>query len=64
MDYVYYHWDLPQVLYDRYSSWIDGRIVDDLVQLRKGQASFLLFIRRQKLCFETFGDLVKLGITV
>ena len=61
---MYYHGDLPQVLHDGYSSWIDGRIVDDLVQLCEGQASLLLFIRRQKLCFETFGDLIKFSITV
>ncbi|KAL9666507.1 hypothetical protein QQ045_000841 [Rhodiola kirilowii] len=45
-----YHWDLPQVLEDRYGGWLDKQIVKD----------FELYATT---CFQAFGDRVKYWIT-
>ncbi|CAM8998020.1 unnamed protein product [Rhodiola kirilowii] len=45
-----YHWDLPQVLEDRYGGWLDKQIVED----------FELYATT---CFQAFGDRVKYWIT-
>ncbi|KAK3021418.1 hypothetical protein RJ639_046826 [Escallonia herrerae] len=45
-----YHWDLPQMLEDRYEGWLSNRIVEDFKQY-----AFT--------CFEAFGDRVKHWIT-
>ncbi|KAF9260580.1 glycoside hydrolase family 1 protein [Marasmius fiardii PR-910] len=45
-----YHWDLPQALYDRYTGWLDRRIIDD-------------FVNYAEVCFREFGDLVKHWVT-
>ncbi|KAG2739879.1 glycoside hydrolase family 1 protein [Suillus brevipes Sb2] len=47
-----YHWDLPQVLHDRYGGWLHkGEIVQD-------------YVRYAKVCFQAFGDRVKHWLTV
>ncbi|KJA16644.1 glycoside hydrolase family 1 protein [Hypholoma sublateritium FD-334 SS-4] len=46
-----YHWDLPQVLHDRYGGWLDRKIVND-------------YVHYAKVCFNAFGDLVKHWITI
>ncbi|CAM8943485.1 unnamed protein product [Rhodiola kirilowii] len=46
-----YHWDLPQVLEDRYGGWLDKQIV---------QEDFELYATT---CFQAFGDRVKYWIT-
>ncbi|TFK75508.1 beta-glucosidase 1A [Pluteus cervinus] len=46
-----YHWDLPQVLHDRYGGWLSRDVVPD-------------FVSYAKICFEAFGDLVKHWITL
>ncbi|KAG7097677.1 Beta-glucosidase 1B [Marasmius oreades] len=46
-----YHWDLPQALHDRYTGWLDRRIIDD-------------FVTYAEVCFREFGDLVKHWITL
>lgn len=45
-----YHWDLPQMLEDRYEGWLSSRIVPDFEQY-----AFT--------CFQAFGDRVKHWIT-
>ncbi|KAK2984762.1 hypothetical protein RJ640_004587 [Escallonia rubra] len=45
-----YHWDLPQMLEDRYEGWLSNQIVEDFEQY-----AFT--------CFEAFGDRVKHWIT-
>ncbi|BFG29389.1 hypothetical protein CerSpe_156630 [Prunus speciosa] len=45
-----YHWDLPQVLEDRYEGWLSTQIVKD-------------FEHYAFTCFQTFGDRVKHWIT-
>ncbi|XP_051896413.1 lactase-like protein isoform X1 [Pristis pectinata] len=45
-----YHWDLPQVLQDRYSGWQNSSMID-------------FFNDYANLCFEKFGDRVKHWIT-
>ncbi|KZT70480.1 glycoside hydrolase family 1 protein [Daedalea quercina L-15889] len=46
-----YHWDLPQGLHDRYGGWLNKvEIVKD-------------YVNYAKLCFDSFGDLVKNWIT-
>ncbi|KAI0734805.1 glycoside hydrolase superfamily [Fomitopsis betulina] len=46
-----YHWDLPQGLHDRYGGWLDKEeVVKD-------------FVNYAKLCFDSYGDLVKNWIT-
>jgi len=46
-----YHWDLPQVLHDKYSGWLSRDIVDD-------------FGYYAQVCFDAFGDRVKHWITI
>ncbi|CAK8692258.1 unnamed protein product [Clavelina lepadiformis] len=46
-----YHWDLPQKLQDEYGGWVSGAIVRD-------------FADYAKLCFERFGDRVKIWLTM
>ncbi|KAG6907815.1 hypothetical protein DXG01_007297 [Tephrocybe rancida] len=46
-----YHWDLPQTLHDRYGGWLNREVVDD-------------FVHYAKVCFESFGDLVKHWIPI
>ncbi|XP_021287874.1 putative beta-glucosidase 41 isoform X1 [Herrania umbratica] len=45
-----YHWDLPQMLEDKYEGWLSGQIVDD-------------FEHFAFTCFQAFGDRVKHWIT-
>ncbi|XP_047340804.1 beta-glucosidase 25-like [Impatiens glandulifera] len=45
-----YHWDLPQILEDRYEGWISKQIIKD-------------FEHYAMTCFEAFGDRVKHWIT-
>ncbi|XAR56624.1 Beta-glucosidase [Bertholletia excelsa] len=45
-----YHWDLPQVLEDRYEGWLSSQVVND-------------FERYAFTCFQVFGDRVKHWIT-
>jgi len=45
-----FHWDLPQVLEDRYGGWLNSQIVDN-------------FVRYASTCFKEFGDRVKHWIT-
>ncbi|WCJ41795.1 Beta-glucosidase 12 [Euphorbia peplus] len=45
-----FHWDLPQVLEDKYEGFLSHKIVDD-------------FVNYAELCFKTFGDRVKHWIT-
>ncbi|XP_047316160.1 beta-glucosidase 40-like [Impatiens glandulifera] len=45
-----YHWDLPQVLYDRYMGWLSSQIIDD-------------YAVYAETCFKLFGDRVKYWIT-
>ncbi|KAH9477766.1 Beta-glucosidase 1B [Psilocybe cubensis] len=45
-----HHFDLPQALEDRYGGWLNKKIVDD-------------FVHYAKICFESFGDVVKHWIT-
>lgn len=47
-----YHWDLPQVLHDRYGGWLNK---DEIVQD---------YVRYAKVCFQAFGDRVKHWLTV
>jgi beta-galactosidase len=46
-----YHWDLPQVLEDRYGGWLNRQIVDD-------------FGEYARTCFDAFGDRVQHWITL
>ncbi|KAG5728715.1 Beta-glucosidase 1B [Termitomyces sp. T112] len=47
-----YHWDLPQVLHDRYGGWLNKEeIIKDYVNFAK-------------VCFESFGDRVKHWLTI
>lgn len=45
-----YHWDLPQILEDRYEGWLSTQIIED-------------FEKYATTCFEAFGDRVKYWIT-
>ncbi|KAM7487489.1 hypothetical protein LguiB_024973 [Lonicera macranthoides] len=45
-----YHWDLPQVLEDKYKGWLDRQIIQD-------------FAVYAETCFQKFGDRVKHWIT-
>ncbi|CAK9139767.1 unnamed protein product [Ilex paraguariensis] len=45
-----YHWDLPQILEDRYEGWLSNQIIED-------------FEHYASTCFEAFGDRVKNWIT-
>ncbi|XP_062162271.1 beta-glucosidase 40-like [Alnus glutinosa] len=45
-----YHWDLPQVLEDKYNGWLNPRIIND-------------FATYADTCFQKFGDRVKNWIT-
>ncbi|KIJ63193.1 glycoside hydrolase family 1 protein [Hydnomerulius pinastri MD-312] len=46
-----YHWDLPQALHDRYGGWLNKEeIVKD-------------YVNYAKVCYESFGDIVKHWIT-
>nr|XP_043619418.1 putative beta-glucosidase 41 [Erigeron canadensis] len=45
-----YHWDLPQMLEDKYDGWLDTQIIED-------------FKHYAFTCFEAFGDRVKHWIT-
>ncbi|XP_072981376.1 beta-glucosidase 6 [Typha angustifolia] len=45
-----YHWDLPQVLQDKYEGWIDRQIIKDYTNYAEA-------------CFKAFGDRVKNWIT-
>lgn len=47
-----YHWDLPQVIHDRYGGWLDV------------EESQLDFERYAQVCYERFGDRVKNWITL
>lgn len=46
-----YHWDMPQALEDEYGGWLNSKVVDD-------------FVNFASLCFERFGDRVKMWITL
>ncbi|XP_022716987.1 putative beta-glucosidase 41 isoform X2 [Durio zibethinus] len=46
-----YHWDLPQILEDKYEGWLSRQIVDD-------------FEHYAFTCFRAFGDRVKHWITI
>eukprot|EP00980_Cylindrotheca_fusiformis_P003968 scaffold874_cov126-Cylindrotheca_fusiformis.AAC.1 len=46
-----YHWDLPQMLEDKYGGWLDRQIVDD-------------FGNYARTCFDAFGDRVQHWITL
>ena len=46
-----YHWDLPQILQDRYNGWESRKIIDD-------------FSEYAKICFEKYGDRVKYWIII
>ncbi|KAL4341441.1 hypothetical protein GQ457_08G007150 [Hibiscus cannabinus] len=45
-----YHWDLPQILEDKYGGWLSRQIVDD-------------FDHYAATCFQAFGDRVKHWVT-
>lgn len=45
-----YHWDLPQALQDEYGGWVSRKVIDDYAN----------FVR---ICFEAFGDRVKMWWT-
>ncbi|XP_065874776.1 beta-glucosidase 12-like [Euphorbia lathyris] len=46
-----FHWDLPQVIEDQYQGFLNPKIIDD-------------FRDYAELCFNTFGDRVKLWVTI
>ncbi|KAG2123266.1 glycoside hydrolase family 1 protein [Suillus clintonianus] len=47
-----YHWDLPQVLHDRYGGWLNkNEVVQD-------------YVRYAQVCFRAFGDRVKHWLTM
>ncbi|XP_065874777.1 cyanogenic beta-glucosidase-like [Euphorbia lathyris] len=46
-----FHWDLPQVIEDQYQGFLNPKIIDD-------------FRDYVELCFNTFGDRVKLWVTI
>jgi beta-glucosidase/6-phospho-beta-glucosidase/beta-galactosidase len=46
-----FHWDLPQALQDKYKGFLSREVVDD-------------FERYAKVCYESFGDLVKFWFTI
>jgi hypothetical protein len=46
-----FHWDLPQALQDKYKGFLSKEVVQD-------------FERYAKVCYESFGDLVKFWFTI
>jgi beta-glucosidase/6-phospho-beta-glucosidase/beta-galactosidase len=46
-----FHWDLPQALQDKYNGFLSREVVDD-------------FERYARVCYESFGDLVKFWFTI
>lgn len=46
-----YHWDMPQALEEEYGGWLNAKVVED-------------FMNYASLCFERFGDRVKMWITL